>query len=144
MQTIVRLEPAFRDTTAEENPFYGKANVRLHTVRFFAKGVRIPGETMQVLLTHLGEEVIVDTKNQPHTWIHEQLKVQFQCRVADMSFTGPGTVDGTIGAKVQGKYAMVGPFASWLVDVNPAYNTGIDIMNVSHAWLEFSGEFDSF
>ncbi|KAM0553383.1 hypothetical protein ACHAPJ_007397 [Fusarium lateritium] len=151
MKTIVKIPPVFRETSSEKHPFYGKANVRLHTVRFFAKKADVDGETplvdgetLLVKLTHLGEETIVNPSNKAFTCVHEQIKLQFQYRVKDMAFNVPGTVDGNIGEKTQGKYAMVGPFASWLVDVDPLYNTGVDLSGVTEAWFEFSGEFDSF
>ena len=142
-KTIVEIPPVFRGTTAEQSPFYSKCNVRLHCVRFFAEGVTTKTETLLVILTHLGEETIVDTNDKAHTWVHEQIKVQFQYRLADRAFNVPSTVDGKIGEQTTNKYAMVGPFASWLIDVNPLYNTDIEMNEVSDAWLEFDGVFDS-
>ena len=143
-KTIIKIPPTFRATTAEQSPFYGKCNVRLHTVRFFAKGLTTNAKTVLVMLTHLGEDTIVDRNDQAHVWVHEQIKLQFQYQLSDMAFDVPGGVDGRIGEKTQDKYALVGPFASWLIEVNPSYNTGVNIKGVTDAWLEFGGVFESF
>jgi hypothetical protein len=113
-------------------------------VRFFAQGITAPADTVSVQLRHLGDETVVDTNDIPHRFLHEPITLNFQYRVADMSCSGPGTVDGVIGNRPgKDQFAPVGPFATWLVEINPAYNKGVNLEGVTDAWFEFAGTFQS-
>lgn len=148
---VVKIPPATRKTTADESPFHGMCNVRLKTVRFFARGAAVGDgvQIMTVFLTHLGEETIVDFADTQHVFVHDRIRLQFRYRVADMGYSGPGTVEGNIGEAVAGNgggddFALVGPFASWSIELSQRHNPGLSLQSVEEAWLEFGGTFRSF
>lgn len=144
MKVMIKIPPAMKLTSLEDNPFAGKCDVRLKTVRFFAKGVTGKTTTLKVVLTHLGVETIVDSNDVAHPFTHEKVKLDFEYNTADMTYDFAST-DGNIGKQsTSDVYALVGPFASWLVEIVPQYNPGVSLQGVTSAWFEFNGEYYTF
>lgn len=146
MKVMVKIPAAMKETSLDDHPFAGKCDVRLNTVRFFAEGVTVTGKTdmLRVNLTHLGVETIVDAKNKAHSFTHDQVKLDFEHNITDMTYNEKIT-EGNIGKQsTKDVYAHVGPFASWIVEAVPQYNPGVSLKNVTAAWFEFTGEYYPF
>lgn len=74
-----------------------------------------------------------------HHFKHDKIKLQFRYWDRDMSFRGPGTVDGNIGEEpgarngARDEFTPIGPFTTWLVEVSAKHNPGLDLSGVQEA-----------
>ncbi|KAL7787097.1 hypothetical protein V8C37DRAFT_391001 [Trichoderma ceciliae] len=138
------------DAHVEAKEFAGMADIRLTKVRVFFTGAKtgatIGGKgqkhTLQVKLTHMGDEVLTTTSAANFKFTHATLEVGFKYILEDGTYTGPGTLSGIIGSDAEkDRYALVGPFATWQIEIKKAYNSGLDLSGVTEAWMEFEGEY---
>jgi hypothetical protein len=135
-QLLLDVPPALIDTTSEESPFAGFANVRLTKVRLWLPGAKVSGNSLHITLTHSGSEQIVDSTGVVRSFVHDPITLAF---VYDTS-TNTISQDGDIATMPVGgsqTYALFGPFTYWQIGVDPALNSGVDLSGVTRAWLEF-------
>ncbi|KAJ9105055.1 hypothetical protein QFC19_003687 [Naganishia cerealis] len=150
---------------APENPFAGRANVRITQVRLWLPGATLDatfGGSRPLLckITHLGDETIVDSTNNNFKFVHDRLDISWgydttgimclrDCVGASGQLTEKileGTYNGNAGGTVPGPdiYAPVGPFATWQITIRSGYNPGLDLSKVEEAYLEFWGSHAPF
>lgn len=144
MKTIIDIPPVYHETPIRDHSLAGRSNIRLDTVRFFVEGLKTTCPTVTLTLTQLGTEIIVDHRNKQNEFQHEQVRLQFQYQAGTMSLVESGTVDGNLSKNFNDPYAKIGPFASWMLEIDPRYNPGVNIKEATSAWFEFSGEFYTF
>ena len=122
--------------------FAAMVNVGLTKVRLFLEDAYTRNGVLRVTLTHAGNEVIYDQHQKAIQFHHERLNVGFHYRIQGNDYKGPGTSDGDIGREDRtgnDRFSLVGPFASWWVDVRPENSPGLDLSKVTKATLEFEG-----
>ncbi|KAH6604997.1 serine protein [Trichoderma cornu-damae] len=138
------------DAQVEAKEFVGMADIRLTKVRVFFAGAETEAavdgngdkHTLHVTLTHMGDEVLTTTSGASFKFTHASLQVGFKYILENGAYTGPGTLPGVIGSDTEKDgYALVGPFATWLIDVKKEYNPGLDLSRVTDVWMEFEGEY---
>ncbi|GAV98937.1 serine protein [Lentinula edodes] len=144
MKTIIDIPPVYHETPIGDHSLAGRSNIRLDTVRFFVEGLKTTYPTVTLTLTQLGTEIIVDHRNKQNEFQHEQVRLQFQYQAGTVSLVESGTVDGNLSKNFNDPYAKIGPFASWMLEIDPRYNPGVNIKEATSAWFEFSGEFYTF
>ncbi|MDR0207684.1 MAG: hypothetical protein LBJ33_00830 [Pseudomonas putida] len=142
-QLLIPIAPAMTDTPLSPvQPFAGLANVRLTTVRAYVKGASTSDGSLRVSLMHGGYETVVSPTNLAMSFIHKPLSVMFQY---DLAVQDTILIDGTIGSStLSDNYALIGPFTTWSVKVDPGLNPGLDLSQVSSITIEFSGTFNAF
>ncbi|KAK4444818.1 hypothetical protein QBC34DRAFT_414380 [Podospora aff. communis PSN243] len=115
------------------SPFAGWSDVRITRARFYLKGVKTGNGLLQVNLTHMGEETIVDEDGRSHEFVHQIVGTVFQYGLENGEIGSPGDVaDGE-------EYALPGPFATWRVSLVKGENKNLDITGCEKAWFEFGG-----
>lgn len=138
------------DTQVEAKEFRGMADIRLTKVRVFFAGAKTEAtvdedgkeHALHMTLTHMGDEVLTTTSGASFKFTHAALPVGFRYILETGRYTGPGTLPGIIGANTeQDGYALVGPFATWQIDIKKGYNSGLDLSGVTKVWMEFEGEY---
>ncbi|KAL7948200.1 hypothetical protein V8C42DRAFT_342259 [Trichoderma barbatum] len=139
------------ETQVEAKEFAGMADIRLTKVRIFFTGAKTAAivenangkkHTLHVTLTHMGDEVLSTTSGAKFKFSHAALNVAFKYILEDGTYTGPGTLPGIIGSETERDgYALVGPFATWQIDIKKDYNAGLDLSRVTEARMEFEGEY---
>ncbi|KAF2689358.1 hypothetical protein K458DRAFT_329710 [Lentithecium fluviatile CBS 122367] len=140
----VAIPVVYPGTTAAEHPLHGLGNIRLTKVRFVVIGATTDNGMLFVNLEHGGDETIVRDDGSDVKFEHGQLTVAFCYKISDPTFRGDETIDGDIGEKTEGQFAMVGPFTTWSVQISPEQNPGLQLANVTEAYFEFEGQFDAF
>ncbi|TFK49658.1 hypothetical protein OE88DRAFT_364365 [Heliocybe sulcata] len=137
---ILRIPESYSFTLRDDSPFANCADVRLSTVRFYAKGATTEDNMLTISLAHMGAETIVDVDDLEHNFTHNEIHFKFQYNyVSNVIQT-----DGDIADLVDGEYALPGPFAYWSVAINDDYNKSLDLSGLTSAWFEFSGWSRSF
>jgi hypothetical protein len=147
-EVIVHLSEVYRMTPKQNNPFFGKANVRLTKVRLWlGQGARATSSdaTVTIEITHNGRETIVSPANQAYAFSHPSRKETFAYTLDTTSITqdtsfGVAPEDGSSGVA---SYALYGPFAFWTLSIPQRYND-IDLSEMVSATLEFHGTAYSF
>ncbi|GKZ33662.1 hypothetical protein AbraIFM66950_003691 [Aspergillus brasiliensis] len=120
----------------------GRVDIRLTAIRCFIDGAKTDTGYLDLNLIHTGQEAIVDELGTVHRFDHQPVVTNFRYVIGTKDYTGPGTVDGIIGtASTDDQYAMVGPFTTWQIMINPANNQGLDLSNAEDPYLEFDIEF---
>ena len=137
------MQPVSKSTKASESPFAGLADVRVKNVRVWLHGATTGDGECQVTAHHLGQEILVSHNDQPMDVSHEPRSVVFRYEVAFPKNVKKISVDGDI-LKADESYAPVGPFADWIIDLNPSYNVSLDLSKLKSIELEFSGTARSF
>ncbi|EFR01059.1 hypothetical protein MGYG_04062 [Nannizzia gypsea CBS 118893] len=117
--------------------FFRRADVRLTKVRFFAVGVSTSDDRLDVVITHSGKEAILDKEGTRYEFDHDPLVVGFKYDTTKMKAEGPDTSDGDIASANDDKYALVGPFTSWRIEILSESNKDLDLSDVSAAYFEF-------
>lgn len=142
-QLLIPISPVMADTPASPSqPFAGLANVRLTTVRVYVEGASTANGALRVSIMHGGYETIVSPDNVAMSFIHKPLSVTFQYALAAPNGIA---IDGTIGdTTADDNFALIGPFTTWSVKVDPLLNAGLDLSQVSRITIEFGGTFSSF
>lgn len=133
---LFQIEPVRPDTTKDESPFAGWANIRLRRVRAWLDGATTSDGEIMVDITHLGGEQVVDTSGTTFTFSHDPIDIGFKYR---LDGTLPPLEDGDIASRDDNRFAPVGPFAWWQIAVNPAYNKDLDLSGLTGVRLEFFG-----
>jgi hypothetical protein len=147
---LIKLSAALPTTHADENPFAGKANVRLTYARAWVHGAKTTSGILHVLLTRLEDDTIVDPSGRIFEFTRNPIPRAFAytlSRTLDPSGitqdsryydpTGPNT-------HTTYDYAPPGPFGTWLLEIRPGLNPGLDISGVDTVTLEFGGSFYPF
>ncbi|TGO19246.1 hypothetical protein BTUL_0005g00950 [Botrytis tulipae] len=133
---LLHLRIAPPDPEATNSPFSDMVDIRLTRVRLFLPNVTTDDGKLQVALTYLGDETLVDTKNAQITFSHKTYPVNF---VYDIATSKP-TIDGVIGNVDDPKlYALPGPFATWEINIPENCNPGLVLTDIEKPYLEFDG-----
>ncbi|GCB24420.1 hypothetical protein AAWM_07305 [Aspergillus awamori] len=120
----------------------GRVDIRLTTMRCFIDGAKTDTGYLDLNLIHTGQESIVNEMGTVHSFDHQPVVTYFRYVIETKDYTGPGAVDGIIGtASTDDQYAMVGPFTTWHILINPANNQGLDLSNAKDLYLEFDIQF---
>ena len=128
--------PAARSTTKKaDSPFADCADVRLSRVRFYVKGAKTSDNMLNVSLEHMGNETIIDSRNNVHVFVHNAIDFKFRYNLE----TGAIQTDGDIASLINQELALPGPFTQWIITVNEKYNRDLDMSGVTEAWFEFAG-----
>lgn len=140
---LVPISPVMADTVASPGqPFAGLANVRLTTVRVYVEGARTSNDQLHVSIMHGGYETVVSQANSAMSFIHKPLSVTFQYELTQPDSI---SIDGTIGrTTANDNFALIGPFTTWSVKVDPGLNVGLDLSQVTQVIIEFSGTCSAF
>ncbi len=162
--------PARRDSCIQSNPFAGRCNVRLSSVRFWIPGLRVVDgnnaagtkptiattSRLQVELLHEGLESMVDPDDTVWTFKHHPLHmaVEYDWRLAEELPPGRGLEDTVISCpnmsldagEIIGNSLQVpvGPFTTWRVTVRESANGALDFKEVKEAYLEFACSYMPF
>nr|MDQ3280211.1 hypothetical protein [Acidobacteriota bacterium] len=129
---VVRIPPALPETSIDDNPFAGRADVRIRSALVRIEGAKTRDGELAVYLTHSGGETIVDMAGRPLDFVHSEIKtlLQYNYETGVVSAGGTITLPGS-------RYAAVGPFAEWRIVVDPALNRSLDLSGVTAVVLEF-------
>jgi hypothetical protein len=141
---LITIPVALPSMGANDHPLHGMANIRLTKARFFAMGAKTANNKLFVRLQHGGEEKIVRTDGLEVSFQHSQIPIDFCYDLVTGSYQGKGFIDGDIGVSATKEYALVGPFATWQIDITEANNPGLDRNEITEAYLEFEGQFSAF
>lgn len=139
-QLMVQLPTVTPTTTSDQSVFAGMANVRVLAARAWIDGARTTSGTLHVDVTHTGSEQIVNPSGTVFSFSHEPVTKPFiyslksGAVVEDANF---GVVQQEVGGAPT--YAALGPFTTWQIKVDPAYNSGLDLSGVTGIRLEFQG-----
>ncbi|KAK4221377.1 hypothetical protein QBC38DRAFT_492202 [Podospora fimiseda] len=139
---IFGISAVTRNTSADESPFAGYADIRLTRVRFYLEGANTDDNKLLVSITHSGSDDIVAPDSTIVKFTHQPLGFKFH-----YDLTEPQTkiiTDGNVKDEIGNEYALPGPFTSWRVAISKKYNKGLDLEGVQKAWFEFSGVSRSF
>lgn len=123
--------------------FYGKADVRLTKVRFFAPGVETDNHRLEVRLTHSGKETIVDSHKKQFSFRHDPLKVTFRYNTETNMAEGNDVIEGNINWPTENDFALPGPFTTWKIEIGDTVNKNLDLSGVQSAYLEFDFQFET-
>ncbi|KAF7889058.1 hypothetical protein EAF00_009358 [Botryotinia globosa] len=133
---LLHLSIAPPDPEATSSPFSNMVDIRLTRVRLFLPNVTTDDGKLQIALTHLGDETLVDTKNAQITFSLKKYPVNF---VYDIATSKP-TIDGVIGNVDDPKwYALPGPFATWEINIPKNCNPALVLTEIEKPYLEFDG-----
>ncbi|KAF7935251.1 uncharacterized protein EAE97_008158 [Botrytis byssoidea] len=133
---LLHLRIAPPDPEDTNSPFSNMVDIRLTRVRLFLPNVTTDDGKLQVSLTHLGDETLVDTKNTQITFSHKTYPVNF---IYDIATSKP-TIDGVVGNVDDPKwYALPGPFATWEINIPKNCNPGLVLTEIEKPYLEFDG-----
>jgi hypothetical protein len=100
---------------------------------------------LRVNLQHQGHETVVNRQDTPFTFNHDPVAGLF---VFDATATNTdGMIEQEISLTLSQQspvwngipFSGVGPFASWLLVIDPAENPGLDLSAVTSLELEFFG-----
>lgn len=155
-EVVLNIAPALNSEDSE-NPFNGRANVRIDQVRVWLPGAKVGKDsggrnTLTISLTQYGNETIISTGGTPFTFTHDRIKLDFSYfadKVTSIEDIGNDKVFGRqdilenmyhgVGKVTADTYAPVGSFATWLVEVSEARNAGLDLDAVKEVLVEFWG-----
>jgi hypothetical protein len=133
-------------TSESDSPFFAKANVRLSKVRAWVNGASVGSNTngvacLTVGITHTGTESITNPKDSTvNVYTHAPISKTFQFDTRQVQQSSGIVEDGDFaGASNDSMFAQPGPFTTWQIVVDPRYNTGLDMSQVSGLTLEFWG-----
>ncbi|MFD2171786.1 hypothetical protein [Tumebacillus lipolyticus] len=143
-RAVIQIETALKETLKRENPFAGRANVRVEKVRAWIHGAKTEDDLLHVKITHTGEEEITDLQGDLYRFKHKPRNADFVYQISDRRVK----TDGQMGVSVQlggggsdqtraVSYALVGPFTFWQIEVAEENNAGRDISQVTDIELEF-------
>ncbi|MFJ7904254.1 hypothetical protein ACIQ6V_27850 [Streptomyces sp. NPDC096198] len=140
---IITFRPMTVDARTEHSasPFAGMANVRVGKVRVWMKGAKTKDNRLQIRIRHAGDEEIVSAGNQVYRFIHEPIDKNFTYYLDSEKIFEEADFEPEQGSD---KYAAVGPFTSWHIEVRPSDNDGLDMSGVTEVSLEFHGTNYSF
>ena len=150
-------QPVTRETTVPQNPFAGRANVRLSQVRCWIPGIELLNDSVTQIsigVEHGGVEAITDPNNTVHHFSHWpiQLTAEYSPRhtpqlsdIADAHWNrqvmASDWASANVNAKVQ---APVGPFTTWTLTISEAVNGKLRWEKVNAMYLEFCGSSFAF
>ncbi|TGO22559.1 hypothetical protein BPAE_0163g00200 [Botrytis paeoniae] len=133
---LLHLSIAPPGPEATNSPFSNIVDIRLTRIRLFLPNVTTDGGRLHVVLTHLGDETLVDTKNAQITFSHKTYPVNF---IYDIATSNP-TIDGVVGnVNDTEMYALPGPFATWEINISKKNNPGLVFTEIEKPYLEFDG-----
>ncbi len=136
------IPPVTSQTSQQDNPFFGMANVRLSKVRPWILGAEVDDGILTVEITQTGAETIVDPQNNENSFTHAAITKTFkfdtnpETMFHDKAIVEDGDFDG---ASTSQDFAQPGPFTVWQLSIDPKYNTGLDLSNVDQISIEFWG-----
>jgi hypothetical protein len=152
--------------TGRENPFAGKANVRISRARVFMEGARTSNGRLVVRLVHRGSERLCRPDGDlfpsaTEDLIHSEVASGFEYRIGqyrydeeygfpaeviDLSgmagfgdFSGVGDVQD-----VRVSYAGVGPFGHWEIALSENENPGLELAAIDRILIDFHGSCERF
>jgi len=138
----MQLKPATLTSTLLENPFAGKANVRLTKVRVWVTGAKTRNNNLQIKITHNGHEKIISKEGETYVFAHESINRIFEYSLVNKELP---IIDGDIGLRNGNRtYALVGPFTWWTITIDPNDNPGLDMTQVSGVDMAFQGQCYAF
>jgi hypothetical protein len=123
-------------TDKSENPFAGFANVRLTKARLWLQNASTSDNKLQIRLTHSGSETLLSQSGDDYQFTHDRVTVIFNYNLSDNSINE----DGDFELKPSGadqKYALLGPFTSWQIEIADLENKDLKLDNLTSAVLEF-------
>lgn len=133
----------YSGTSKDDSSFADHANVRLSKVRVWIKGAKTTDDVIRVDIKHTGKESIVDSFNKKFDFQHDKRFTNFEYNLKDHSISQ----DGNIGYENMGEkelYSLVGPFATWNIEVSKKHNSGLDLSKVTEILVEFHGSSYAF
>ncbi|QDG52928.1 hypothetical protein FIV42_19930 [Persicimonas caeni] len=133
---IFQLEPVYPWTPRSESPFAGWANIRLDKARVWLPGASTADGVFNIDITQMGTEELVDPNGASYEFTHDPIHISFRYRDGE---TPQIMEDGDIGTGSQRRFAPVGPFAWWRIEVNDTYNSELNLENLEGITLEFWG-----
>ncbi|TGO69562.1 hypothetical protein BOTNAR_0009g00090 [Botryotinia narcissicola] len=133
---LLHLSIAPPDPEAFNSPFSNMVDIRLTRVRLFLPNFTTDDGKLQVSLTHLEDETLVDTKNTQITFSLKAYPVNF---IYDIATRNP-TLDRVVGNVDDPKlYALPGPFATWEINIPKNCNPELVFTEIEKPYLEFNG-----
>ncbi|MEU8569597.1 hypothetical protein AB0C51_14770 [Streptomyces pathocidini] len=135
---IISIRPTTVKVTTgrDTSPFAGMANVRVTRVRVWMKGAKTADDRLQIRIRHIGEEDIVSADGEVFGFVHESINKTFIYHPSNESVLEEASFESEYG---HDRYAMVGPFASWHIEVLESDNKDLDLSKVTEVSVEFHG-----
>lgn len=143
-RTMIFVPAPQQNTPINDNPFAGKALVRITKVRAWLHGLNDTNLRLKVRLGHTGTHYLVDTNGEQTilysstvTRDFEYANVEHEGEVSHMIY-----MDGVIGEEDKNKrdYALVSPFTTWRISIDKNLNPNLDLKSLEAIELEFFGE----
>jgi hypothetical protein len=152
-EVMVRVPIPGPVSTIADNPFKGKANVRLTLARLWLDANVTPVSpdgSITVTLTHLGREQLANANGAVFTFAHAPRSVSFAYKPSPDGdvIAAEGQIGFAAGEIAASPYALYGPFATWQVQIRRSLNCAvgadghlhsIDLSKLASAHLEFHG-----
>lgn len=132
--TTISVPYADLQSSIDDNPFAGNADVRVSNVRVYLEGAKTADNILRLTIQHMGDENMVTVYNEKRHFTHNRLVFAFEYNLK----TGAVLVDKFVDGE-NSEYALPGPFATWRIGVSTLSNKQLDLSGVTKAWFEFSG-----
>lgn len=129
-----KIKAVLPSTTKEESVFAGIADIRMTKVRAWIKGIKTNDNEVRIDIIHCGKEEIVNSEGDLFCFTHKPVTTMFVYNNKDNRIR----IDGDIGKK-EGSYAPLSPFTTWRIKVDPIYNKGLDLSEVTDIQIELWG-----
>lgn len=136
----------------DSDTFVGLDRVRLHTIRVWLEGARLPPDrSVSIRISSSGQHADRHLGKIYH-FTSKPLARRFQYRVTAATGAAGGghwvfqsgeqgtiEMDGSIDNDVRYAYFQPSPFSEWTISLPPELNPGLDLASVSRVSLQFSG-----
>ena len=143
-ETMVRLVAPDNDTKIDENPFAGKALVRITKVRAWLSGATAENSHFVVRLVHGGSHELVNTDGSRTVLASRSVMRDFDYKIVEVNEKRTPVIqlDGDIGEpdKSKREYALVSPFTTWRIIISERLNQSLDRSELDAVDLEFYGQ----
>ena len=135
----------------------GRADVRINQVRLWLVGVKVNEDPahrrrLMVNITHTGDETFPDTSRQKLEFAHDTVNIQFEYDTAKVKtsndftskvvFSRQGIENNWSGGDTkptESAIAAIGPFTTWNIVIRESVNPGLQMDEISEAWVESWG-----
>ncbi|MFQ7248772.1 MAG: hypothetical protein ACLRPH_06800 [Ruminococcus sp.] len=135
------LTPARPNTKIVENPFAGKADVRIASVKVWLDGVSTENDRLQIQIIHGGVETILTPDNIEYKFSHSPITILFEYQISTQNVLINGQLSPDIHEDI---YALHSPFTYWNMIISEQLNPGLNLENLENIRIEFTGCFRPF
>lgn len=143
-RAMIHIPAPQQDTSIKDNPFAGKALVRITKIRAWLYGLSDPELRLKIRMGHSGTHYLVGLNGEESVLYSSTVTRDFE--YTNLEHEGEIThviyMDGDIGEKDKQKrdYALVSPFTTWRVSIDKNLNPDLDLNKLQAIELEFFGE----